>query len=154
MMTILLIFYYILFRSAQISNVLTGVAAYTLTQGIAIGQLLVAAIGTIDPIEIEAARAIGFSAGKAFRTVTLPQAVRFMLPGYMTGFVELVKATAIVGYIAIQDLTRASDIIRSRTFDPYFPILFAAVIYLLLTTLFVQLFRLLIKKLGERGRAE
>jgi polar amino acid transport system substrate-binding protein len=154
MMTILLIFYYILFRSAQISNVITGVAAYTLTQGISIGQHLVAAMSTVDPIEIEAARAMGFSAAGAFRTVTLPQAVRFMLPGYMTGFVELVKATAIVGYIAIQDLSRASDIIRSRTFDPYFPILFAAVIYLLLTTLFVQLFKLLIKKLNERGRAE
>jgi polar amino acid transport system substrate-binding protein len=154
MMTILLIFYYILFRSAQISNVITGVAAYTLTQGISIGQHLVAAMSTVDPIEVEAARAMGFSATGAFRAVTLPQAVRFMLPGYMTGFVELVKATAIVGYIAIQDLSRASDIIRSRTFDPYFPILFAALIYLLLTTLFVQLFKLLIKRLGERGRAE
>ncbi len=91
---------------------------------------------------------IGFSAAGAFFTVTLPQAVRRVLPAYMNGFVELVKATAIVGYIAIQDLTRAGDIIRSRTYDAYFPLLFVAVIYLIVTTICVQVLGRVIKKIN------
>jgi polar amino acid transport system substrate-binding protein len=63
--------------------------------------------------------------------------------------VELVKATAIVGYIAIQDLTRAGDIIRARTYDAYFPLLFIAVIYLIVTTICVQLFKLALKKVNR-----
>jgi len=71
------------------------------------------------------------------------------LPGYTNGFVELVKATAIVGYIAIQDLTRAGDIIRSRTYDAYFPLVFVAVIYLIVTTVCVQLFKFIVKKVNK-----
>jgi len=60
----------------------------------------------------------------------------------------LVKATAIVGYIAIQDLTRAGDIIRSRTYDAYFPLLFVALIYLIVTTVCVQLFKIAVRKVN------
>ena len=81
--------------------------------------------------------------------VTLPQSIKRALPGYTNGFVELVKATAIVGYIAIQDLTRAGDIIRSRTYDAYFPLLFIALIYLIVTTICVQLFKSIVKKVNR-----
>ena len=74
------------------------------------------------------------------------------LPAYCNGFIELVKATAIVGYIAIQDLTRAVDIIRSRTYDAFFPLLLVAVIYLLVTTLCVQLFKLIVRKINKEVR--
>ncbi|MCL2261176.1 MAG: amino acid ABC transporter permease, partial [Fibromonadales bacterium] len=143
---LLMIAYYIIFGSANISNVFVAIVAFTMIMGAIIAQILKGAIDTIDPVEIEAARSIGFSAFKAFMTVTLPQAVRRALPGYTNAFVELVKATAIVGYIAIQDLTRAGDIIRSRTYDAYFPLLVIAVIYLLVTTISIQLFKLAIKK--------
>jgi len=75
--------------------------------------------------------------------------VRRALPGYTNGFVELVKATAIVGYIAIQDLTRAGDIIRSRTYDAYFPLLFVGMIYLIVTTICVQLFKVIVKRINR-----
>ena len=146
---LLMITYYIIFGSTQISNVFVAVAAFTLIMGAGVADNLKGAIDTIDPVEIEAARSIGFTAAGAFLAVTFPQAVRRALPGYTKGFVELVKATAIVGYIAIQDLTRAGDIIRSRTYDAYFPILLVAVIYLIVTTICVQLFKLILKKAGE-----
>jgi ABC-type amino acid transport system permease subunit len=116
-----------------------------------VAQNLKGAIGTVDPVEIEAARSMGFSAYGAFRAVTLPQAVRTALPAYTNGFVELVKGTAIVGYIAIQDLNRAGDIIRSRTYDAYFPILLTAAIYLVVTTICVQGFKFLVKKVNRRA---
>ncbi|MCL2489019.1 MAG: ABC transporter permease subunit [Oscillospiraceae bacterium] len=94
---LLLIAYYIVFGSASISNVLVAAAAFTMVMGAGIAQTLKGAIETVDPVEIEAARSIGFSAFGAFRAVTLPQAVRRALPGYTGGFVELVKATAVVG---------------------------------------------------------
>jgi len=145
---LLMITYYIIFGSTSISNVLVAVAAFTLVTGAGIAESLEGAIETVDAVEIEAARSIGFSAFNAFLTVTLPQAVRRVLPSYTNGFVELVKATAIVGYIAIQDLTRAGDIIRSRTYDAYFPLLFIAVIYLAITTICIQLFKFIVKKIN------
>lgn len=148
---LLMIAYYIIFGSTSISNVIIAVAAFALITGAGVAGILKGAIETVDPVEIEAARSMGFSAYKAFLTVTLPQAVRRALPGYTNGFVELVKATAIVGYIAIQDLTRAGDIIRSRTYDSYFPILFIAVIYLVITTICVQLFKLIVRKVNGRA---
>ena len=143
---LLMITYYIIFGSTNISNVLVAIVAFTMVMGAIIAQNLKGAIETVDPVEIEAARSIGFSALKAFLTVTFPQAVRRALPGYTNSFVELVKATAIVGYIAIQDLTRAADIIRSRTYDAYFPLLLVAIIYLLVTATCVWLFKIIVNK--------
>ena len=151
---LLMITYYIIFGNTSISNVLVAIAAFTLVMGAGIGGNLKSAIDTVDATEIEAARSIGFSAFRAFAAVTLPQAIKRALPDYTNGFVELVKATAIVGYIAISDLTRAGDIIRSRTYDAYFPLLFVAVIYLIVTTICVQLFKFIVKKIngGEQGK--
>ncbi|MCL2100746.1 MAG: ABC transporter permease subunit [Fibromonadales bacterium] len=151
---LLMITYYIIFGSVDISNILVAIAAFTMVNGAVIAQNLKGAIETIDTVEIEAARSIGFSSFKAFATITLPQAVRRALPAYTNGFVELVKATAIVGFIAIQDLTRAGDIIRSRTYDAYFPLIFIALIYLIVTTICVQLFKLIIKKINNEGTGQ
>lgn len=143
---LLMVTYYIIFGNSNISSVLIAIVAFTMVEGAIIAQNLKGAIDTVDIVEIEAARSIGFSTFNAFLTITLPQAVRRVLPSYTNSFVELVKSTAIVGYIAIQDLTRAGDIIRSRTYDAYFPLLFVAVIYLFVTTICVQLFKFAIKK--------
>jgi polar amino acid transport system substrate-binding protein len=116
--------------------------------GVDVALSLKGTIETVDSVEIEAARSLGFSAFKAFLTVTLPQAVRRALPGYANGFIGLFKLTAIVGFIAIQDLMRAGDIIRGRTYDAYFPLLFVSLIYLIVTTICVQLFKFIVKKVN------
>jgi polar amino acid transport system substrate-binding protein len=146
---LLMVFYYIVFGKSGVSSLLVAVAAFALVQGANIGGSLKNAIGTVDPVQIEAARSIGFTAFGAFRRVTLPQAVKVALPGYLNGFVELVKGTAIVGYIAIQDLSRAGDIIRSRTYDAYFPILFVALVYLAITLIMVSVFQLIIGRVTK-----
>jgi polar amino acid transport system substrate-binding protein len=147
--TLLMVAYYIIFGSSQISNVIIASATFSIIMAVRIGEVLAGAIDTIDKTEIEAARASGFTATGAFITVTLPQAVRRALSPYLTNFVNLMKETAIVGYVAIQDLMRASDIIRSRTYDAYFPLLFAALIYLIVTTIFILIFKAVIKKVNK-----
>jgi polar amino acid transport system substrate-binding protein len=147
--TLLMVAYYIIFGSSQISNVIIATATFSIIMAIRIGEVLAGAIETIDPIEIEAARASGFTAAGAFMTVTLPQSVKRALSPYLVNFVNLMKETAIVGYVAIQDLMRASDIIRSRTYDAYFPLLFAALIYLIVTTIFILVFKAIIKRVNR-----
>ena len=151
MVVLLMITYYIIFGNTMISNVFVAVMAFTMMTGAGVAQILKGAIDTIDPVEIEAARSLGFSAFRTFIRVTLPQAIKRALPAYTKSFVELVKATAIVGYIAIQDLTRAGDIIRSRTYDAYFPLLFVALIYLTVTTICVVLFKYIVQKISAGG---
>jgi len=68
----------------------------------------------------------------------LTQTVRRILPVYKGEFISLVKMTSIVGYIAVQDLTKASDIIRSRTFDAFFPLIMVASLYFAISWLLMQ----------------
>jgi polar amino acid transport system substrate-binding protein len=145
--TLLMVAYYIIFGKVDINNVLIATATFAVIMAVRVGETLTQAISTVDPVEIEAARASGFTATGAFMTVTLPQAVKQALPPYLSHFVNLVKETAIVGYVAIGDLMRASDVIRSRTYDAFFPLLFAALIYLIVTTVFIVIFKMLIKRI-------
>jgi polar amino acid transport system substrate-binding protein len=78
---------------------------------------------------------MGFTPVRTFIHIVLPQAVRRVMPVYKGEFISLVKMTSVVGYIAVEDLTKASDIIRSRTFDAFFPLIMVAVIYFLLAWL-------------------
>jgi polar amino acid transport system substrate-binding protein len=146
MMVLLMVFYYIVFGKSGVSPIPVAITAFALVEGAGVGGSLKNAMDTVDVVQIEAARSIGFTAFGAFRRVTLPQMIKVALPGYLNGFVELVKGTAIVGYIAIQDLSRAGDIIRSRTYDAYFPILFVALVYLIITSVMVLAFKLIIRR--------
>jgi ABC-type amino acid transport system permease subunit len=121
-------------------------------EGAGIGLNLKGAIESVDPIEIEAARGIGFSAFGAFATITLPQVLRKALPSYANGFVVMTKLTAVVGYISVQDLTMAGNIIRSRTFDGFFPLVLISLIYLTVTAVCVSLFRLVVRTIDGDGR--
>lgn len=150
---LLILTYYIIFGNVNISGLSVAITAFTFLTGSDVGQLMKSSIEAVDPVEIAAARSIGFSAFGAFTAITLPQAVRKALPSYANGFVLLFKTTAIVGCIAVQDLTMVGSIIRSRTFDGFFPIILSAIIYLTVATACVLLFKLAVKTIGgERGR--
>jgi polar amino acid transport system substrate-binding protein len=149
MVVLLMVFYYVIFGTSSISPIFVATVAFALVEGAKVGSNLKGAIDTVDTVQIEAARSIGFSAFGAFRRVTLPQAIKVALPGYLNGFVELVKGTAIVGYIAIQDLSRAGDIIRSRTYDAYFPIIFVAIVYFAMTSLMIGGVKLAIRRASK-----
>ncbi len=138
-LVLLMIIYYVVFASVNIDPVLVAVIAFGLNFGAYVSEMFRTSIQSIDKGQGEAAIAGGFTGFQAFRFIILPQALRSILPVYKGEFISLVKMTSIVGYIAVQDLTKASDIIRSRTFDAFFPLLMVALIYFLIAWLLTWL---------------
>ena len=149
MVVLLLVIYYIVFRRTHLSGVTVAIIAFALMVGAPIAQNLKRSIDHVSSVEIQAARSLGFSQTKTFLHITLPQAIGSALPGYSRSFIELVKSTAIVGFIAVQDLTRAADLIRSRTFSPYFPLLFITAIYLIIVAFFVTILNKAVKRVQK-----
>ena len=132
MVVLLMILYYIIFGSVAISGVAVAVIGFTLTFGAAVYGLLKMGVGAVDNGQYEAAYALGYSNRRTFFKIILPQALPHVLPAYRGEIVGLIKATAIVGYIAVQDLTKMGDIVRSRTYEAFFPLIAVTIIYFVL----------------------
>ena len=134
-LVLLMIIYYVVFASVNINPVVVAIFAFGLNFGAYVSEMFRTSIQSIDSGQKEAAIAGGFTKVQTFIYIILPQAMRQILPVYKGEFISLIKMTSIVGYIAVQDLTKASDIIRSRTFDAFFPLIMVAVLYFLLAWL-------------------
>ncbi|MCR5099561.1 MAG: transporter substrate-binding domain-containing protein [Lachnospiraceae bacterium] len=135
MVVLLMILYYIVFASFAISGVAVAVIGFTLTFGAAVFGMLETGVGAISHGQYEAAWALGFTENRTFFKIILPQALPLVMPSYKSQIVDLTKATAIVGYIAVQDLTKMGDIVRSRTYEAFFPLIAVTVIYFVLEAL-------------------
>ena len=129
---LLMILYYIIFAKSDISGAVVSIIAFTFVFGSGVFGMLKSGVGAIDKGQKEAALALGYSDIRCFFRIILPQAVPHFLPAYKGEVVSLVKATAIVGYIAVQDLTKMGDIVRGRTYEAFFPLIAVAVIYFIL----------------------
>jgi len=138
-LVLLMIIFYVVFASVHISPVLVAVIAFGLNFAAYAAEIFRTSINSIGKGQKEAGIAGGFTRTQTFTHIILPQAMRHALPVYKGEFISMVKATSVVGYIAVQDITRVSDIIRSRTFDAFFPLLVATVIYLVLAWLLTWL---------------
>ena len=138
-LVLLMIMYYVVFGKANVSPVLVAVLAFGMNFAAYVSEMFRAAIESIDRGQTEAGIAGGFSKLQTFLYIVMPQAIRRVLSVYKGEVISLVKMTSIVGYIAVQDLTKASDIIRSRTFDAFFPLLMTAVLYFAISALLLQL---------------
>jgi len=134
-LVLLMIIYYVVFASVNINPVIVAVIAFGLNFAAYVSEMFRTSIESIDKGQKEAGIASGFTKIQTFGYIILPQALRSVLPVYKGEFISLVKMTSIVGYIAVQDLTKAGDIIRSRTFDAFFPLIMAAVLYLIIAWL-------------------
>lgn len=129
LVVLLMIFYYIIFGRAHVTGTFVSVVVFTLTFGTSVYNMLCTGVKAVDIGQTEAAYSLGFSKLKTFFVVILPQAMTHILPIFRRDLSAHIKATAIVGYIAVQDLTRMGDIVRSRTYDAFFPLIAVAVIY-------------------------
>ncbi len=129
-LVLLMIIYYVVFASVNINPSVVAVLAFGLNFGAYVSEMFRTSIESVDKGQQEAGIAGGFTRIQTFIFIIMPQALRRVLPVYKGEFISLLKMTSIVGYIAVQDLTKASDIIRSRTFDAFFPLIMAAVLYL------------------------
>jgi polar amino acid transport system substrate-binding protein len=131
-LVLLMIIYYVIFSSVNINAVLVAVIAFGINFAAYVSEMFRSGIESVDHGQKEAGIASGFSPVQTFIHIIAPQALRRILPVYKGEFISLLKMTSVVGYIAVEDLTKASDIIRSRTFDAFFPLLLAAAIYIIL----------------------
>jgi len=138
-LVLLMIIYYVVFASVNINPVIVAVIAFGMNFGAYVSEMFRTSIESVDKGQKEAGIAGGFTKIQTFIYIIMPQALRHVLPVYKGEFISLVKMTSIVGYIAVQDLTKASDIIRSRTFDAFFPLIMVAVFYLIIAWLFTYL---------------
>lgn len=143
---LLMILYYIIFGSVSISGTLVSVIGFTLVFGAGVYALLKGSVATVDRGQTEAAYTLGYTDRRAFFRIVLPQALPHFMPGYTGQITALIKATAVVGYVAVQDLTKIGDIIRSRTYDAFFPLIAVAVFYFVLAALLT----FLVRKIGKR----
>lgn len=127
----LLILFFIVFASVN-NKILVAILAFGINSGAYVAEIVRSGILSIDKGQMEAGRSLGFTYIQTMIYIILPQALKNVLPALGNEMIVLLKETAICGYIAIQDLTKGGDIIRSRTYDPYFPLLTVAAIYLVI----------------------
>ena len=129
---LLMILYYVIFGHVNINGIIVSIIAFTLTFGTAVYRMLTFGTGAVDRGQTEAAYALGFTDMQTFFTVILPQAALHFMPSFKEEVTALIKSTSVVGYIAVQDLTKMGDIVRSRTYEAFFPLIAVAVIYFIL----------------------
>ena len=139
---LLMLLFYVVFKTSSINAVTVSVIGFSILFGFTFYGLLKSGIASLDKGQEEATKALGFEKWIAFFHIILPQALKVILETYLSEVIALIKNTSIVGYVSVSDLTRASDIIRGRTYDALFPLIFVAFIYYLLCTIEVAIVRI------------
>ena len=152
MVVLLMILYYVIFGKVAIPGVIVSVIGFSLVFAAAVFGMLKSGVGAVDAGQTEAAYALGYSDRRAFFRIVLPQAVPHFFPAYKGEITATVKATAIVGYVAVQDLTKMGDIIRSRTYEAFFPLIAVAVIYFILAAVLTAVVNRLSLRIDPRRR--
>ncbi len=150
---LLMLLYYVIFGSVDLSAVAVSVVGFSLNFGVYVAEMLRGGIEAVDPGQIEAAAALGYSRAQTFWKVTFPQAAQHFLPMFKGEFIGMVKMTSVVGYIAVQDLTKASDIIRSLTMEAFFPLIATAVIYFAIANLMAAALSLVQIRIDPKRRS-
>lgn len=145
----LLIIYYVIFASVRIDKVLVAVLAFGINSGAYVAEIFRSGILSIDNGQFEAGRSLGFNYPQTMWYIVMPQAFKNVLPALCNEFIAILKETSIAGYIGIQDLTKGGDIIRSRTYSAFMPLLAVAALYLIIVLIFTQLIKILERRLRQ-----
>ena len=141
--------YFVVFGSVRIDKVFVAVIAFGINSGAYVAEIIRGGIMSIDEGQFEAGRSLGFNYIQTMRYIIMPQAIKNVLPALGNEFIVLLKETSVAGYIAIADLTKAGDIIRSQTYSAFFPLFGVAAIYLVLVMIFTYLVGRLERRLNN-----
>ena len=144
-LVMLMIMYYVVMAPANASGVTVAIITFAMNTSAYMSEMLRTSIEGIDRGQTEAGLSLGFTKTQTFFNIVLPQAVRNVIPVYTGEVISLLKSTSIVGYVAVMDITKASDIIRARTFDAFFPLITIAIIYFIIAWLLGLLLKSLAK---------
>lgn len=148
----LLIIYYVIFGSVNINKVVCAVLAFGINSGAYVAEIIRSGIMSIDNGQTEAGRSLGLNFRRTMTFIIMPQALKNVLPALGNEFIVLLKETSISGYIALQDLTRGGDIIRSQTYSAFMPLIAVALIYLLIVMGLSKLLSLLERRLAQNDK--
>ena len=147
----LLIIYYVIFASVNIDKVIVAVLAFGLNSGAYVAEIVRSGIMAVDAGQFEAGRSLGFNYVQTMIYIVMPQAFKNILPALGKEFIVLLKEKSVAGYVALQDLTKGGDIIRSRTYS-YMPLIATAIIYLVMVIGFSKLLGILERRLRNSER--
>ncbi|WP_101697870.1 amino acid ABC transporter permease [Clostridium minihomine] len=132
----LMITYYVIYQSAD--KLVAAVIAFGINSGAYVAEVIRSGIQSVDKGQIEAGRSLGLTQRTTMVKIVFPQALKNVAPAIFNEFIVLLKETSVAGYIGVQDLTKAGDVIRSITYDPYTPLLTTAFIYLLIVVVLTK----------------
>ena len=147
---VLLIFYFVIMQSAN--GITVGIVTFGINSGAYMAELMRSGIGAVDAGQMEAGRSLGMSRLQTTVHVILPQAMKNILPAIGNEMIALLKETAVSGYVAVQDLTRAGNLIRNNTFDAFNPLMVVALTYLAIVVALTRLLAVLEKRLHKGDR--
>ncbi|MGI5967791.1 MULTISPECIES: amino acid ABC transporter permease [Anaerotruncus] len=148
----LLIIYFVIFGSVKIDKVLVAIIAFGINSGAYVAEIFRSGIMSVPAGQFEAGRSLGFNYSKTMWLIIMPQAFKNILPALGNEFIVLLKETSVAGYIALQDLTKGGDIIRSRTYEAFMPLIAVALIYLTLVLVLSNLVSRLERRLAQSDR--
>lgn len=152
LLVLLLLLFYVILADVSLSPLWIGIVCFTLYFSAYFCEIFRAGIEGVNRGQWEAGLALGLTPCRTFMKIILPQALKKIIPVYKGQLITLVKSTSIIGYVAIVDLTKAGDLIRSRTFDAFFPLLLVAAVYLLLTFILGTLLDLFERRITPKSR--
>ncbi len=147
----ILLLNFVVFASSR-NKVLVGCLCFGINSGAYVAEIFRSGIMSIDVGQMEAGRSLGFGYIPTMRHIILPQAFKNVLPPLCNEFIVLLKETAVVGYIGLSDLTYAASTVGGATYEYLFPLLLAAVIYLILVIFFTNLVGKLERRLRTSER--
>ncbi|MBE6358396.1 MAG: transporter substrate-binding domain-containing protein [Lentisphaerae bacterium] len=145
----LMIIYFVVFGSVNVPKIVVAIIAFGINSGAYVAEIIRSGIMSIDRGQMEAGRSLGLSYSKTMTLVILPQAFKNVLPALGNEFIVLLKETSVCGFIALQDLTKGGDIIRSQTYNAFMPLIAVALIYLFLVMIFSRFLAILEKRLKK-----
>lgn len=148
----LLIIYFVVFSSVNINKVLVAVIAFGLNSAAYVAEIVRSGIMSVDDGQFEAGASLGFGYTKTMISIILPQALRNILPALGNEAIVLLKETSVSGYIALDDLTKGGDTIRSKTYEAFLPLIAVAAIYLIMVIIMSSLVSRLERKLSNDKR--
>ena len=147
----LMIIYFVIFASSN-NKIMVAVLAFGINSGAYVAEIIRGGIMSIDKGQFEAGRSLGFGYVRTMAFIIIPQAFKTVLPALANEFIVLIKETSVSGYVGLQELTKGGDIIRSRTYSAFMPLIAVAIIYLVIVMFFSWLVSLLERRLKNSER--
>ena len=148
----LMILFFCIFTMRDISPIFVAIVGFALNTTAYVSEVFRSGLMSIEKGQMEAGRSLGFNYIETMRYIIIPQAFKMMLPALGNEFVVLIKETSVAGYVAVQDLTKGGDIIRSRTYDAWTPLIIVAGLYFIMTSIFSHFVQKLERNLRKNER--